>query len=102
MHLVFLKSIEGSDNFVLPSKSLLPPHGFSPALQVAPSVFLRLSDAGGRSGCCRREGEHRATGLCQDPSGVDLITTRALSSAELRETLFLKPSKNFPGWGDPS
>lgn len=53
MHLVFFKSIEDSDNFGLLSKSLLPPHGSSPALQVAPSLFLRLSDAGWSSGWCR-------------------------------------------------
>lgn len=44
----FFKSVEGSDNFVLPSKSLLPPCGSSPALQVAPAGCSRLSDAGER------------------------------------------------------
>lgn len=93
MHLGFFKSIKGSDSFVLPSKSLLPPHGSSPALQAAPSAFLHWSNAGGRAPC------HRAA-AAPERHGSDNRAGPFICRA--MESLFLKPSENFPGCGDPS
>lgn len=50
--------------------------------------------------CCQREEWHPGTG-CARIQALDATTTPALSSPDLWHTWFLKPSKNFPGWGDP-
>jgi len=81
MHLGFFKSIEGSDNFALPSKSLLPPHGSSPASgTICTFTSERCWQASGRAPCCRavpapeRCGSDHRPGPCICRAAGDFIS----------------------------